>query len=228
MPILRLFGSGIGMSHRWRDALVACLPSASRSLAIAIVMVALGTGALEAADCMDRFPEGRFGIAPSHPAVARLALQGFRLLYLVRQPITISPEDCEYVHTGDVFRMVDTPAAGALLAGCLGDFDGDGRIDVALLGKRQRDGVIVPLVFRFRGGRYEATEIEGITDPYGFARDRSIWPGPFCAPRPPRGAFTSSVEGGTVNVVGDLFTIGWKTYFWNPAAGRFDGILTSD
>ena len=30
------------------------------------------------------------------------------------------------------------------------------------------------------------------------------------------------------HVVGDLFAIGWKTYFWNPALGRFDGIFTSD
>jgi hypothetical protein len=29
-------------------------------------------------------------------------------------------------------------------------------------------------------------------------------------------------------VVGDLFVIGWKTYFWNPASKRFDAILTSD
>ena len=32
---------------------------------------------------------------------------------------------------------------GTLLAGCVGDFDGDGRTDVALLMKRQRDGVVV-------------------------------------------------------------------------------------
>jgi hypothetical protein len=30
-----------------------------------------------------------------------------------------------------------------LLAGYVGDFDGDGRTDVALLMKRQRDGVVV-------------------------------------------------------------------------------------
>jgi hypothetical protein len=83
-------------------------------------------------------------------------------------------------------------------------------------------------VFRSRGDQYQVTEIEGITDPYGFAEDKSIWPGPFCTPKPPRGVFKSWVGDGNVNVVGDLFIIGWKTYFWNPTAARFDGILTTD
>jgi hypothetical protein len=217
------------MTLRCANPLIACLSSLACGLAIALGVVAPSTGVAQAADCMDRFPQGRFGILPSHPAVAKLALEGFLPLYLMKQPITISrPEECQYVYTGDVFRMVDTRGAGALLAGCVGDFDGDGRADIALLMKRQRDGVIVPFVFRSRGDQYQVTEIEGITDPYGFAEDKSIWPGPFCTPKPPRGTFTSWAGGGNVNVVGDLFTIGWKTYFWNPTAGRFDGILTTD
>ena len=201
---------------------------ACAALVFALGIVAIGVGVAHAADCMDRFPESRFGIRPSHPAVAKLAREGFSSLYLVKRPITISrPEDCEYVYTYDVFRMIDTPAAGALLAGCVGDFDGDGHPDVALLMKRQRDGAAVPFVFRSRDGKSEVTEIEGITDPHGFAEDKSVWPGPFCIPKPPNGVFTSEF-GGQVNVSGDLFTIGWKTYFWNPVLGRFDGILTSD
>jgi hypothetical protein len=35
-------------------------------------------------------------------------------------------------------------------------------------------------------------------------------------------------EGKSVWPVGDLFTLGRKTYFWNPTLGRFDGILTTD
>jgi len=178
---------------------------------------------------MDRFPEGRFGIAPSRPAVAKLEVEGFSPLYVVEQPITISrAEDCQYVYTGDVFRMVETPAIGTLLAGCVGDFDGDGRADFALLMKRQRDGVVVPFVFQSQGSQYRATEIESITDPQGFAEDKSVWPGPFCIPKPASGVFKSWVDGDTIKVVGDLFTIGWKTYFWNPTLVRFDGILTTD
>ncbi len=83
------------------------------------------------------------------------------------------------------------------------------------------------MVFRLRGAEYEITQIDGITDPYGFGEDRRIWPGPMCMPKPPSGVFESDV-GGTINVIGDVFVIGWNTYFWNPAAGRFDAILTSD
>ena len=199
------------------------------TLVIALAVVALGTGVAQAVDCMDRFPEGRFGIAPSHPAIAKLALEGFSTLYVVKQPITLSrAEECQYVYTGDVFRMIKTHAVGALLAGCSGDFDGDGRADVALLMNRHRDGVVVPFVFQSRGAQYRATEIENIIDPQGFAQDKSVWPGPFCTPKPANGLFKSRVEGKSIKVVGDLFTIGWKSYFWNPTLQRFDGIFTSD
>lgn len=199
------------------------------SLIVTLGAVAFCAGVAQAFDCMDRFPEGRFGIALSHPAVAKLVLEGFSPLFVVKQPITIArPEDCQNVYTGDVFRMIEARAVGTLLAGCVGDFDGDGRADFALLMKRRRDGVVVPFIFQSRGSQYRATEIEGITDPQGFAQDKSVWPGPFCTPKPANGVFKSWVDGDTINVVGDLFTIGWKTYFWNPTLGRFDGILTTD
>jgi len=200
-----------------------------RSLVVAFGVVAFSAAVAEAVDCLDRFPEGRFGIPPSHSAVANIVLDGFLPLYVVKQPISMArPEDCQYLYTGDLFRMVDVGADGALLAGCIGDFDGDGHLDVALLMKRRRDGAVVPFVFRLHGAQDRVTEIDGITDPDGFAQDRSVWPGPFCDPKPSSGVFESEVGGGKVNVVGDLFTIGWKTYFWNPTARRFDGIFTTD
>jgi len=104
------------MTLRCPNALIACLSSLACGLIIALGIVAVSTSVAQAADCMDRFPQGRFGILPSHPAVAKLALEGFSPLYLMKQPITISrPEECQYVYTSDVFRMVDTRAAGALL-----------------------------------------------------------------------------------------------------------------
>lgn len=197
-----------------------------------MVAVGVGVGSVipaGGADCMERFPEGRFGVSTSRPIVAKLSVPEFLPLYLVKRGVTVArSEDCQYVYTADVFRMTDTPAPGALLAGCIGDFDGDGRADVALLMKRARDGAVAAFVFEPRGTNYHVTRIEGITDPYGFAVDKTVWPGPFCIPKPPSGVFGEAVEGQKVNVVGDLFTIGWKTYFWNPAAGRFDAILTSD
>jgi len=211
------------------DLIRACTTLAC-SVVLAYGVIALSMGVAHAEDCMGRFPEGRFGIPFSHPAVAsgKLAVEGFSPLYLMKQSVSVSgPAICDYVYTGDVFRMVETRAAGTLLAGCVGDFDGDGRADVALLMKRQRDGVVIPMVFRSRGAGYEVTQIDGITDPYGYGEDRRIWPGPMCVSKPPSGVFESDV-GGKVSVVGDLFIIGWKTYFWNPPAGRFDAILTSD
>ena len=106
---------------------------------------------------------------------------------------------------------------------CTGDFNGDGQPDVALLMKRQRDGRILPVVFRSEGGRYEVTLIDRIADPYGFNEDPSVWPGPFCHPGPSKGVFESEV-GGKVTIVGDLFTVGWLTYFWSTAAGQFDAV----
>ena len=190
----------------------------------------LGESTVRAEDCMDRFPEGRFGIPLSHQAVmsGKLAVEGFAPLYLTKQPMRVTESaTCDDVYTGDVFRLVETRAAGRLLAGCTGDFAGGGSIDVAVLMKRQRDGAVIPIVFRSRGTKFEITRIDGITDPYGFNEDRSIWPGPMCLVKPPSGVFESEISG-KVKVVGDLFVIGWKTYFWNPAAGRFDAILTSD
>src|SRR4030095_16173816 len=98
-------------------------------------------------------------------------------------------EICNDVYTADVFRMVDTREAGTLLAGCIGDFDGRGRIGAALLMKRRRDGAVIPMVFRSLAAGYEITQIDGITDPYGFGADRNIWPGPISLGETPRGVF---------------------------------------
>src|SRR5262249_40009065 len=197
-----------------------------------VVVLGVGMGGVcevDGADCMDRFPEGRFGISPSRPVVAKLVAPDFSPLYLVKRALSVAqPADCRYVYTGDVFRMTDLPTPGALLAGCVGDFDGDGRPDFALLMRRGRDLAVAAFVFEARATSYQVAQIDGITDPYGFAEDKNVWPGPFCSPKPPGGVFTDTVDSQKVNVVGDLFTIGWKTYYWNPAARRFESVLTSD
>src|SRR5258708_39229963 len=95
------------MPLRCPNALIACLSRLACGLAIALGVVALSTDVAQAADCMDRFPQGRFGILSSHPAVAKLALEGFSPLYLMKQLLTICrPGSCLYVYTGAVFRMV--------------------------------------------------------------------------------------------------------------------------
>src|SRR5690348_3446136 len=50
-----------------------------------VVVLAVGVGSVgkvAGADCMDRFPEGRFGISPSRPVVAKLVVPEFSPLYL--------------------------------------------------------------------------------------------------------------------------------------------------
>lgn len=204
---------------------------ASTALIAAVALsFAGGSGVSQASDCAGLFPEGRFGIPLSHAAVAsgRLPLVGYAPFYLVKQVVAVSrPDDCRYAGTFDVFRMVDSRASGSLLAGCIGDFDGDGVSDIALLLRRQRDGTAVPVVFRARPSGYDVIELDRVTDPYGFNEDPAVWPGPFCLPKPQGGVFRSDV-GGAAIVVGDLFTVGWRTYYWNPAARRFDNLLTSD
>ena len=202
---------------------------AAAALAAAIALVlAAAPGVTRAANCPGLFPEGRFGIPLTHPAIGRLPLAGYAPFHLVKQAVAVSgPEDCRYVVTADVFRLVESRAPGSLLAGCVGDFDGDGLTDLALLLKRQRDGAAIPVVFRARGSGYDVIELGQVTDPYGFSVDPSVWPGPFCRARPASGVFQSEV-GGAATVVGDLLTIGWRTYYWNPAARRFDSLLTSD
>lgn len=194
----------------------------------AVTLLAPLPTALGAAECTDRFPEGRYGIPLTRSPIAFVQpiLDGFSPLYVQRLPVAIATSaDCEYVYTGDIFRLVESPTA--LFAGCTGDFNGDGQPDMALLMKRQRDGRILPVVFRSQAGRYEVTLIDHITDPYGFNENANLWPGPFCHPKPPNGVFESEV-GGKATVVGDLFTIGWLTYFWSADANRFVAILTSD
>jgi len=114
----------------------------------AVTLLAPLPTALGAADCTDRFPEGRYGIPPSHSAIAfvKPALDGFSPLYVEKLPVAITTAaDCEYVDTGDVFRLAESPAA--LFAGCIGDFNGDGQPEMALLMKRPNG------VFESEGGR---------------------------------------------------------------------------
>ena len=92
----------------------------------------LGEGTVHAEDCLDRFPEGTL----RHPALApgrgfrAAGGRGFAPLYLTKQPMRVTDAaTCDYVYTGDVFRLVETRAALALLlAGCMGDFEGGGRV----------------------------------------------------------------------------------------------------
>ena len=49
-----------------------------------------------------------------------------------------------------------------------------------------------------------------------------------CEARPKTGILKSEFEENPVAVVGDLFSVGWYTYFWNKDLKRLDHIATVD
>ena len=88
----------------------------------AVTLLAPLPTALDAAECTDRFPEGRYGIPLTRSPIAFVQpiLDGFSPLYVQRLPVAIATSgDCEYVYAGDMFRLVESPTA--LFAGCTGD-----------------------------------------------------------------------------------------------------------
>jgi len=187
-----------------------------------------------ATDCADKFPAGRFGLSQTNPAFAsgKLVREGLAPVYLSKKSIPLEPEkgftDCEYVYTLDVFRLAYEQQSGLLLAGCSGDFDGDGQVDYALLMQGGSKQSVESVVFLNRRDRYRAVALGVPSDRYGFDKDRSIWPGPFCIEKPGNSRFFGFDDPVGVQVFGDLITLGWKTHYWNPNKKTFDFLWTSD
>jgi hypothetical protein len=194
-----------------------------------LALVAGMPAAGHAADCAEKFPIGRFALTRSDAARITM-VAGFSPVYVLRKPVETTSSDasdpCELVYGFDVFELTDGAPPGALVAGCRGDFDGDGRPDYVLLLRRQSDGVKLVYAFLARGATFDAIELA----PYG---EPPAWSGPFCLSRPQSGIFEApdfegAGRGERVRVVGDLVTVGWSTYYWRPALRRFDAILTTD
>jgi len=95
-----------------------------------------------------------------------------------------------------------------------------GSLTWRFLMKRQRDGRILPVVFRSQGGRYEVTLIDHITDPYGFQRECELVAWRFCQPKPRTESSSQKWEARRPSWA-NLFTIGWLTYFWSMDCQRF-------
>lgn len=180
-------------------------------------------------DCGQELRPGAYGVPVDEPAVraGALTVAGFSPIYLEKRTVEVSdPALCSYVTAHDVFRLTPGSRSG-LLAGCSGDFDGDGRRDYALLLREIGGTNIVPYVFLARPPRYVAVALGRIVDPYGFGEDRSLWPGPFCHNKPGNGIYTA-LEGQTIRVVGDVIQVGWYAYYWVPAEQRFQDVLIAD
>ena len=111
----------------------------SSPLILTLCVGLLGLGPLDpvtaSTNCSDRFQPGSYGVPADETAVraGALAVSGFAPMYLEKRKVEVSdPAVCRYVTAYDVFRL-NPGQGGGLLAGCYGDFDGDGRRDYALL-----------------------------------------------------------------------------------------------
>jgi hypothetical protein len=117
--------------------------------------------------------------------------------------------------------------AGLLLAGCYGDFDGDGRRDYALLLASASGDKVLPHVFLARGGRYRVVVLDPVTDPYGFNEDPFSLAWSVLSKRPRSGVFEGFDDEKTT-VVGDVIQVGWYGYAWRRKGERFEAIQVQD
>lgn len=185
----------------------------------------------QSVDCSERYPVGSFALSETEAGRLVGGPPGFTLVPLVKKPLPMRPvgfeDPCELVHGSDVLELAAASTPGGLVAGCAGDFQGRGARDYAVLLRRPGAGPYVPHVFLARGAAFDVVALEAD------ASDAARWFGPFCLPKPPTGVFQAPDLEGTgvrarTSVVGDLFTVGWWTYYWRPDLRRFDRILTSD
>lgn len=197
-----------------------------------VVLISVGPVRVgHAVDCSERFPVGTFALTQKDTALLPVKLSGVSVVHIVKKPLPMrapgSEDPCEHVYAVDVFEFTAGTTPGALVAGCAGDFKGNGSRDYVVLLRRDSDGRYVPHVFLARGRTFDVVELES------HAADDSPWFGPFCQPKPQAGTFQvpdfeGVGEGARIPVVGDLFTVGWWTYYWRPDLQRFDAILTTD
>lgn len=188
-----------------------------------VLMVGM-PGISRAVDCSEKFPVGRYALA-RHDAVPLAGkVNGFSPVYILKKPVQMrssgTDDPCQYAYGFDVFEFTDEKHPGALVAGCAGDFDGDGARDYAVLLRRLTDHTMLAHIFLAREDSFQVFELRPPVNRRG-------WTGPSCTPRPPAGVFKSQ-EGGKLHVSGDLVTVGWYTYYWRPDLKRFDAVLTSD
>ncbi len=187
-------------------------------LVAGVSQIAVGLSQVAAFPAIDCFPVGPYGLSQQDSSVVSgaLSLDGWsRICLQVRDP-GWDATDCEYVYPTDVFRLADCREDTLRLAGCAGDFDGDGQRDVALLVKRIGDGSVRAFVRLAKGDGLHTVQLPPIMDEYGFESDPTIPPGPFCIRKPVSGTvhFQSEYGDYTYSPKGDLLVLGWETYAW--------------
>ncbi len=219
------------LGHRALLRRLALRPAGAQWVCLTVLVVFVGMPRVgQAVDCSQRFPLGSFALTSAQAALVAGKVTGFSPVYILKKSVEVNSsgagDPCEFVYGFDVFEFTDEQRPDALVAGCSGDFDGDGARDYVILLTRRADRVKVAYAFLTRGGTFEVIEL-------GLYGEPPAWSGPYCSPRPRAGIFEGpdfegSGERVRVRVVGDLITMGWSTYYWRPDLKRFDAILTTD
>ncbi len=176
---------------------------------------------LHAEDCTKKFTIGEYGIPQSDSVVASGLPYGkqYEPVYLEKREVQEKLELCAYVYTFDVFQLRLKREGRFLLAGCYGDFNGDGKRDYTLLLRNIADETIQLRVFIHEPDGYRVIPIQ---KPAALKDESPI---PICIRKPPDGIFVG-LEEQKYKVTGDLIHYGWYTYFWEGNSLR--EILTSD
>ena len=186
-----------------------------------IFFLLASSGYLHAEDCTKKFTIGEYGIPQSDSVVASGLPYGkqYEPVYMEKREVQDTPELCAYVYTFDVFQLKLKREGRFLLAGCYGDFNGDGKRDYALLLRNISDETIQLRVFIHEPDGYRVMPIQ---KPAALKDESPI---PICIRKPPDGIFVG-LEEQKYKVTGDLIHYGWYTYFWEGNSLR--EILTSD
>ncbi len=192
-----------------------------KTVIISCAIVLASSGYLHAEDCTKKFMIGEYGIPQSDSVVASGLPHGkqYEPVYMEKREVQDTPELCAYVYTFDVFQLKLKREGRFLLAGCYGDFNGDGKRDYALLLRNIADETIQLRVLIQAPDGYRVMPIQ---KPVVFKDDH---PMPSCIRKPPDGIFIG-LEEQKYKVTGDLIHYGWYTYFWEGNGLR--EILTSD
>jgi len=192
-----------------------------KTVIISCAIVLASSGYLHAEDCTKKFTIGEYGIPQSDSVVASGLPYGkqYEPVYMEKREVQDTPELCAYVYTFDVFQLKLKREGRFLLAGCYGDFNGDGKRDYALLLRNISDETIQLRVFIHEPDGYRVMPIQ---KPAALKDESPI---PNCIRKPPDGIFVG-LEEQKYKVTGDLIHYGWYTYFWEGNSLR--EILTSD
>ncbi len=192
-----------------------------KTVIISCAIVLASSGYLHAEDCTKKFTIGEYGIPQSDSVVASGLPYGkqYEPVYMEKREVQDTPELCAYVYTFDVFQLKLKREGRFLLAGCYGDFNGDGKRDYALLLRNIADETIQLRVFIHEHDGYRVMPIQ---KPAALKDESPI---PNCIRKPPDGIFVG-LEEQKYKVAGDLIHYGWYTYFWEGNSLR--EILTSD